>query len=112
LKRLAQRAGLGVGLMGGRGENPSGDIFLAFSTANTAEASKDEGLAAIEMLPNERINRLFNAVTQATEEAIVNAMVAAETMKGINGNTIYALPHDQLREILKKYNRLQEVKKP
>ncbi len=111
LKRLAQRAGLGVGIMGGRGENPSGDIFLAFSTANAAEASKDEGLAKIEMLPNERINPIFNAVTQATEEAIVNSMVAAETMKGFNGNTIYALPHDQLKDILKKYNRLQEVKK-
>jgi L-aminopeptidase/D-esterase-like protein len=106
LKRLAQRAGLGVAMMGGRGENTSGDIFIAFSTANAAEASKDQGLANLTMLPNDRISRLFWATAQATEEAIVNAMIAAETMKGINGNTAYALPHDRLREILKKYNRL------
>ena len=106
LKRLAQRAGLGVAMMGGRGENSSGDIFIAFSTANAAEASKDQGLANLTMLPNERISRLFWATAQATEEAIVNAMIAAETMKGINGSTAYALPHDRLREILKKYNRL------
>jgi L-aminopeptidase/D-esterase-like protein len=108
LKRIAQRVSLGIGVMGGRGENSSGDIFIAFSTANAAEASKDEGLANITMLPNERINRLFWATAQATEEAIVNAMVAAETMKGLNGNTAYALPHDRLREILKKYNRLSK----
>jgi L-aminopeptidase/D-esterase-like protein len=111
LKRLAQRAGLGVAVMGGRGENPSGDIFIAFSTANVAEASKDEGLSNLTMLPNEKINRLFHATVQATEEAILNAMVAAETMKGYNGNTAFALPHDRLKELLKKYNRLQEVKK-
>jgi L-aminopeptidase/D-esterase-like protein len=106
LKRLAQRSGLGVAVVGGRGENPSGDIFIAFSTANAAEASKDDGLSNLTMLPNEKISRLFWATAQATEEAIVNAMIAAETMKGINGNTAFALPHDRLREILKKYNRL------
>jgi D-aminopeptidase len=106
LKRIAQRVSLGVGAMGGRGENSSGDIFIAFSTANAVEASKDTGVANITMLPNERINRLFWATAQATEEAIVNALVAAETMKGYNGNTAYALPHDRLREVLKKYNRL------
>ncbi|HQU83010.1 MAG TPA: P1 family peptidase [Pyrinomonadaceae bacterium] len=111
LRRIAQRASLGVGVMGGRGENSSGDIFLAFSTANANEASKDEGLSNLTMLPNEKISRLFWATEQATEEAIVNAMVAAETMKGYNGNTVYALPHDKLKEALKKYNRLQETKK-
>jgi len=111
LKRIAQRAALGVGVMGGRGENSSGDIFLAFSTANANEASKDEGLSNLTMLPNDKISRLFWATEQATEEAIVNAMVAAETMKGYNGNTVYALPHDKLKEALKKYNRLQEIKK-
>lgn len=80
LKRLAQRVSLGVGNMGGRGENSSGDIFIAFSTANAEEASKDQGVANIIMLPNDRINPLFSAVEQATEEAILNAMVAAETM--------------------------------
>ena len=111
LKRLARRVSLGVGKMGGRGEDSSGDIFIAFSTANAQEASKDDGLAALSMLPNEKINMLFWATAQATEEAILNAMVAAETMKGYNDNTAFALPHDRLKEILKKYNRLQEVKK-
>ena len=112
LKRLVRRVSLGIGNLGGRGENSSGDIFIAFSTANASEATKDTGLADLKMLPNEQINQLFWATAQATEEAILNAMVAAETMKGLNGNTVYALPHDRLREILKKYNRLpQEAKK-
>jgi L-aminopeptidase/D-esterase-like protein len=111
LKRLVQRVSLGIGNVGGRGENSSGDIFIAFSTANAAEASKDSNIANLTMLPNERINPLFWATAQATEEAIVNAMVAAETMKGLNGNTVYALPHDRLKEILRKYNRLLETKK-
>jgi len=111
LKRLAQRVSLGVGNVGGRGENSSGDIFIAFSTANALEVSKDKGLASLTMLPNEQINQLFWATAQATEEAILNALVAAETMKGYSGNTVYALPHDRLKAILKKYNRLQEIKK-
>ena len=111
LKRLVQRVSLGVGAVGGRGENSSGDIFIAFSTANAAEISKDDGTANLTMLPNERINPLFWAVEQATEEAILNAMVAARTMTGYNGNTVYALPHDRLKEVLRKYNRLQEIKK-
>lgn len=111
LKRMAQRVSLGIGNMGGRGENSSGDIFIAFSTANAVEASKDQGVANISMLPNDRINPLFWAVAQATEEAIVNALVAAETMTGYKDNTAYALPHDRLRETLKKYNRLAPEKK-
>ena len=111
LKRLVQRVSLGIGNVGGRGENSSGDIFIAFSTANATEASKDDGLANLSMLPNEKINMLFWATAEATEEAILNAMVAAETMKGANDNTAFALPHDRLKEILKKYNRLREVKK-
>ena len=106
LKRLVKRVSLGVGIMGGRGENSSGDIFIAFSTANAAEASKDSGVANLTMLPNDQINPLFWNVAFATEEAIVNAMVAAETMKGIDGNTAFALPHERLREALRKYNRL------
>ena len=106
LKRLVQRVSLGVGVMGGRGENSSGDIFIAFSTANAAEASKDNGVANLTMLPNDQINPLFWATAHATEEAIVNALVAAETMKGINGNTAHALPHERLRDALRKYNRL------
>src|SRR5262249_13249582 len=76
LKRLARRVGLGIGLTGGRGENSSGDIFIAFSTANP-EAGKSAGIAQLTMLPNERINPLLHATVNATEEAIVNAMVAA-----------------------------------
>ena len=105
LKRIVKRVSLGIGNMGGRGENSSGDIFIAFSTANP-EISKTSGLAQLAMLPNEAINPLFRATVSATEEAIVNAMIAAETMKGVNGNTAYAIPHDRLREVLRKYNRL------
>src|SRR5687767_9756329 len=105
LKRIARRVSLGVGVMGGRGENSSGDIFIAFSTANP-EASKSEGTAQLTMLPNERLDPFFSATAEATEEAIVNAMVAARTMRGAGGNTVHALPHERLREVLRKYNRL------
>ena len=106
LERLAKRIPLGIGVMGGRGGNSSGDIFIAFSTANP-EVTKDDGLIHLEMLPNEKINSLFEATASATEEAIVNAMIAAETMEGINGNTVYAIPHDRLIAVLKKYNRIK-----
>ena len=105
LQRVAKRAALGVGRVGGLGENSSGDIFLAFSTANPAGAA-DTGLATLTMLPNDRINPIFEATVQATEEAIVNAMVAAETMTGADGIRVYALPHERLRAALGKYNRL------
>ena len=105
LKRVAQRIPLGIGLVGGRGGNSSGDIFVAFSTANR-EVARLEGLASLTMLPNERINPLFEAAVTATEEAIVNALVAAETMTGVNGRTVYALPHDRLQAALRKYGRL------
>jgi L-aminopeptidase/D-esterase-like protein len=105
LKRLVKRVSLAIGEMGGRGEDSSGDIFIAFSTANS-EAGKTSGTAQLTMLPNERINPLFHATVSATGESIVDAMVAAETLKGINGNTVYALPHDRLREALKKYGKL------
>ncbi|HEY5823984.1 MAG TPA: P1 family peptidase [Cyclobacteriaceae bacterium] len=106
LERLVKRVSLGIGVMGGRGGNSSGDIFIAFSTANS-EVSKLEGIAHLEMLPNEKINPLFEATTSATEEAIVNAMVAAETMEGVNGNKVHAIPRDRLITILKKYNRIK-----
>ena len=106
LKRIAKRAGLGVGRLGGTGGNTSGDIFIAFSTANSG-AAKPEGTGALTMLPNERITPLFEATIQATEEAIVNAMVAAETMTGANGLRVYALPHERMRAALRKYNRLR-----
>ncbi|MEO7674911.1 MAG: P1 family peptidase [Pyrinomonadaceae bacterium] len=111
LKRLAKRVSLGVGSLGGRGGNYSGDIFLAFSTANASEVSKVKDVSQVTMLPNDRINPVFEATVQATEEAILNAMVAAETMTGFKGNTVFALPHDRLKQILKKYNRLNEANK-
>jgi len=107
LKRIAQRIPLGVGIVGGRGSNGSGDIFLAFSTANEGAFDREE-TKQVETLANDRINPLFEATVQAVEEAIINAMVAAETMEGINGNKAYALPHDLLKDVLRKYNRLQE----
>jgi len=107
LKRIAKRAALGVGRLGGTGGNPSGDIFVAFSTANPGAAKPDANVS-LTMLPNERIDPFFQATIQATEEAIVNAMVAAETMTGINGLRVYALPHERLRAALRKYNRLIE----
>ena len=105
LKRVVKRAALGIAKNGGIGGNSSGDIFIAFSTANPG-AAKDAELASLKMLPNNQINPIFAATVQATEEAIINAMVAAETMTGINGNTVYAIPHDRLKAVMKKYNRL------
>jgi D-aminopeptidase len=106
LQRVAKRAALGVGRVGGLGENGSGDIFLAFSTANP-RAAADTGLAHLTMLPNDRINPVFEAAVQATEEAIINAMLAAETMTGADDVRASALPHDRLRAALRKYNRLE-----
>jgi L-aminopeptidase/D-esterase-like protein len=105
LKRLARRATMGLARTGATSGNGSGDIFIAFSTANP-KAAKEDGIAQLQMLPNERMNALFEATVQATEEAIVNTLVAAETMTGINDTKITALPHDQLRKVLEKYGRL------
>ncbi|QKG52701.1 P1 family peptidase [Hymenobacter sp. BRD67] len=106
LKRIAARVPIGMGLVGGRGENGSGDIFIAFSTANrTAFQRKD--FVKVEQLPNDLIDPLFDATIQAVEEAIINAMVAAETLEGINGNKVYKLPQSAVLRILKKYNRLK-----
>ena len=105
LKRLARRAALGVARTGSSSGNGSGDIFVAFSTANP-EAAKNTGTIQLTMLPNDRMNALFEATVQATEEAIINALVAAETMIGIDGHKVIALPHDRLKQVLKKYNRM------
>lgn len=106
LKRLARRVPLGLARVGSTGANTSGDIFIAFSTANPGAAQRN-GLRQLDMLPNDQLDPLFSAVVRATEEAIVNALVAGETMQGINGNTVYALPHDRLQTVLKRYNRLE-----
>ena len=105
LKRVARRVTLGLGRLGSFSGNGSGDLFIAFSTANSGAADA-KGIRKLEMLPNESINPLFVATVQATEEAVVNAMVAAETMTGADNHTVIALPHDKLREVLKNYNRL------
>ena len=107
LKRLARRVSLGLGRDGSYSGDGSGDIFVAFSTANPG-AANSKSMRQITMLPNEQMNPLFLATVQATEEAVINAMVAAETMKGINDFEVIALPHDRLREVLKKYNRLAQ----
>lgn len=106
LKRVAARVAIGVGKTGGRGENGSGDIFIAFSTANPGAFQRDQ-FTSLDELPNDWINPVFEATVQATEEAIINAMVAAETMEGINGNKAYALPHPLVIDCLKKYNRIR-----
>jgi D-aminopeptidase len=105
LKRVARRVTLGLGRVGSFASDGSGDIFIAFSTANPGIKSA-KGMHQLTMLPNQRLNPIFLATVEATEEAVVNAMVAAETMKGINDFEVIGLPHDRLREVLKKYNRL------
>ena len=105
MKRLARRVPMGVGKVGGYGHDGSGDIFIAFSTANSNVAFSD-GTVNVEMLPNWMMSPLFEATVQAVEEAIVNTLVAAETMEGINNNKVWALPHGRLIQIMKKYNRI------
>jgi L-aminopeptidase/D-esterase-like protein len=107
LKRLARRVSLGLGRDGSISGNGSGDIFIAFSTANPRAAAADRAVD-LKMLPNDQLDLIFAATVQATEEAVVNAMVAAETMTGIENHKVIALPHDKLRAVLKKYNRLTE----
>jgi D-aminopeptidase len=107
LKRLARRVSLGLGRNGSISGNGSGDIFIAFSTANGAATAADH-VVDLKMLPNDMIEPVFAATVQATEEAVINAMVAAETMTGIENHKVIALPHDRLREVLKKYNRLNQ----
>ncbi len=105
LKRIAKKVSLGLGRDGSYSGDGSGDIFVAFSTANRGAAGTT-GLHQLTMLPNDSLDPIFLATVQATEEAVINAMVAADTMTGINGHTVVGLPHDRLREVLKKYNRL------
>jgi D-aminopeptidase len=100
LKRLARRATMGLARTGSSSGNSSGDIFIAFSTANHG-ANKEPGPNSVLTVSNERISPLFQATVEATEEAIVNALVAAQTITGVDGHTIEALPHDKLAEFMK-----------
>jgi D-aminopeptidase len=110
LRRIAQRASLGIARVGGAGGNSSGDIMIAFSTANAGripnyKAGESSGPTSVEMLPDDAITPLFWGVIEATEEAILNALVAADTMVGRDGITAHALPHDRLVEIMTSYGR-------
>jgi L-aminopeptidase/D-esterase-like protein len=107
LKRLAHRASHGLGRTGATSGNGSGDIAIAFSTANASAAAAQE-TATVSMVSNRRISALFTATAEAVEEAIINALVAGETMTGANNRTVASIPHDQLRAVLKNYNRLVE----
>ena len=109
LKRLARRTALGIGRTGSMSGNGSGDIFMAFSTANSGADSASDA-ATLTMLPNRRLDELFEATVFATEEAVINAMVAAETMVGRDYHKTIALPHDELRRVLRKYSRLADGK--
>src|SRR6202012_4159939 len=104
LKRIARRATLGLARTGSISGNGSGDIFIAFSTAN-ANVDAEPGPNTVKTVSNERISPLFEATVEATEEAIVNAMVGAKTMTGIDGHTVIGLPHNQLQRVLKDYRR-------
>jgi len=104
LKRIARRVPMGLARVGSYASNSSGDIFIAFSTANPGAALR-VGTKQAYFLPNDDLSPLFRATVEATEESIVNALVAGTTLAGINGNTVYGLPHDRLRAIMKKYGR-------
>ena len=104
-KRLARRATMGLARTGATSGNGSGDIFIAFSTANS-RAAGERAVAHVDMTANDALNPAFDAAVQATEEAIINAMLAAESMTGVAGHRVSALSHERLREVLKKYNRL------
>jgi L-aminopeptidase/D-esterase-like protein len=106
LKRVAKRASLGLGRNGSIASNGSGDIFIAFSTFHKDIGTEEGGLYDLKMLGNSDLNPIFRATVEASEEAVINAMVAAETMTGKGGTRVYAIPHDRLREALRKYNRL------
>ena len=105
IKRLVTRTPLGLARIGGMGYNGSGDIFIGFTTANREAAAERGERVSLEMLPNDEMNGFIRASVHATEEAILNAMLAAETMTGINGYTVPSLPHDRLQEIMSRYNR-------
>ena len=104
LDRIVKRAALGIGKLGGIASNGSGDIFIAFSTANREAVAASAGTVKVEMLPNDRIDFLFDATVQATEEAILNAMVAADDMVGANDLRAPALPEGKLKELMQKYH--------
>lgn len=107
LKRLARRACLGLGRTGSIGSNFSGDLFLAFSTANAVAANAGQ-IIQVAMVSNDLLDPIFDAAVSATEEAIVNALVAAESMTGRDNHEVTAIPHDRLCGVMRKYGRLEK----
>jgi L-aminopeptidase/D-esterase-like protein len=107
LKRLARRVSLGLARTGTVSGNGSGDLFIAFSTANPEASNADKLTRSVETVPNDRLDPIFEAVVQATEEAVVNALVDNQSMTGRDNHRVDALPHERVRELLKKYNRLR-----
>jgi D-aminopeptidase len=105
LERLARRASLGLARTGTSSGNTSGDIFLAFSTANVIPQQDPPKVLDAKLLSTDEVNPIFRAVVEATEESVINALMKAETMTGINGNTIHALPYDRLASVMAKYGR-------
>ncbi len=108
LKRIAQRVGLGIARTGAIGRNNSGDMFVALSTANEDTWAATDGLRRAEFLHDAHIDPLFEAAVEAAEEAVINAIVASDTMVGIDGNTSPGLPVDEVRDILRTFNRLED----
>ena len=106
LERVARRVSLGLGRLGSFASNSSGDLFLAVATANPG-AAKAEGTPPLVMLPNDRMDPVFRATVDATEEAVVNAMLAAKTMTGADGIRAFGLPGDRVVQALRKYNRMK-----
>jgi L-aminopeptidase/D-esterase-like protein len=106
LKRVARRAAYGIAVCGGTAGNESGDLFLAFSTANREAVESHGGIAAARLLGEEAMSRFYEATIQAVEEAILNSMFANETMVGRDGFTVPGLPVAKVQNILRKYNRL------
>jgi L-aminopeptidase/D-esterase-like protein len=107
LKRLARRVPMGLARVGGTASNGSGELFIAFTTANAGAGESGTAPVSVQMLPNAAESPFFTATIEAVEEAVVNALVAAETMTGRNGTVSHAIPHDRVREVLRKYNRLK-----
>ena len=105
LKRLARRASLGLARTGSTSGNGSGDLFLAFSTANPGAADATQTTHSVQTVPNDRLDPIFSATVESVEEAIANALVANQSMTGRDGHQVDALPHDRVRDLLKKYNR-------
>jgi L-aminopeptidase/D-esterase-like protein len=106
LKRLARRASLGLARTGSVSGNGSGDLFIAFSTANPGAADPEKPVQSVQTVPNDRLDPIFEATVQAVEEATVNALVANHDMSGRDDHKVMALPHDRLRAVLQQFNRL------